>query len=252
MERVAFLIEATGERISCLLNPEFLQLTRQSGVTTRKSVGGAMTGAGRTDDPVIATGGGVTEVELKLLFDVQIAQEGKPPADDGEEDPEPMDVRALTKPLWNLSENAPDSKGFGAPPTVRLIWGKSWNIPGVIVSVAEKLDRFDGDGVPQRSWLVLRLRRVGVAKAQAAPKPSTPPQFQTPSVSSPGGDDTSSHEILALPDGSSPERLDLIASDQYGDPGLVRALAEYNGLDDYLRPPPGSRLVLPPAAGVEA
>jgi hypothetical protein len=31
----------------------------------------------RTDDPLIATGGGVTEYDLKLLFDVDIANEGR-------------------------------------------------------------------------------------------------------------------------------------------------------------------------------
>ena len=43
-------------------------------------------------------------------------------------------------------------------PVVRLIWGKRWNLPGVVVAAAERLERFTVDGSPQRSWLRLLLR----------------------------------------------------------------------------------------------
>jgi hypothetical protein len=36
MERVAFLLERSGERISCLLNPENLEARRTAGVRTRR------------------------------------------------------------------------------------------------------------------------------------------------------------------------------------------------------------------------
>ena len=35
MERVAFIVDATGERIDCLLNPETLAVRRQAGVRPR-------------------------------------------------------------------------------------------------------------------------------------------------------------------------------------------------------------------------
>ena len=40
MERVAFLIEETNERLRCLLNPETLVLRRTAGVRPRQSATG--------------------------------------------------------------------------------------------------------------------------------------------------------------------------------------------------------------------
>ncbi len=72
MERVTFLVERTGDRIPCLLNPEALEVRRSAGIVRRRGAGGAIIGNPRTDDPLVATGGGVTEYELKLLFDVDV------------------------------------------------------------------------------------------------------------------------------------------------------------------------------------
>ena len=60
MERVAFLIEDTNERLSCLLNPENLVVRRIAGVQPRRSAAGQLTGVGLADDPLLYTGGGRT------------------------------------------------------------------------------------------------------------------------------------------------------------------------------------------------
>ncbi len=73
MERVAFLIEDTGERIGCLLNPESLVVRRQAGVRARRSAGGLVTGADLADDQLLYSGGGNTELTMNLLFDVSLA-----------------------------------------------------------------------------------------------------------------------------------------------------------------------------------
>src|SRR5947209_8164329 len=96
MERVAFLIEETGERLRCLLNPESLVMRRVAGIHPRHSAGGQVTGAGLTDDPLLYTGGGRTELELDLLFDLSLA--GSSFTSD--------DIRDMTRPLWELAENA--------------------------------------------------------------------------------------------------------------------------------------------------
>ena len=88
MERVAFLIDATGERIDCLLNPETFEVSRLAGVRPRGSASGQLVGAGLADDPLLFTGGGRTELTLDLLFDVDLVDEATRPAD----------VRALTAP----------------------------------------------------------------------------------------------------------------------------------------------------------
>ncbi len=75
---MTFLIESTGARVSCLLNPEALEARRSAGVVRRRGAGGALLGNPRTDDPLVATGGGITEYDLKLLFDIDVANEGRP------------------------------------------------------------------------------------------------------------------------------------------------------------------------------
>src|SRR5262245_12269042 len=154
MERVAFLIEHTGARVSCLLNPESVVMRRSAGLARHGSATGAITGAALSDDPLIATGGGVTELELDLLFDVHVARElmiaqdqvraTDPNRPTALPEPAPIadDVRELTRPIWNLAENGEGQDGYSAPPVARLIWGKSWNIPAVIAAVAERLERF--------------------------------------------------------------------------------------------------------------
>ncbi len=158
MERVAFLIEETNERLRCLLNPETLVLRRTAGVRPRQSATGQVTGSGLADDPLLYTGGGRTELDLDLLFDVTLP--GSSVTSD--------DVRDLTAPLWRLAENNQATAGYGRPPFVRLIWGKSWNIPGIVVAVAERLEFFTPAGVPQRSWLRLRMVRTAVPVTRPA------------------------------------------------------------------------------------
>src|ERR1051325_7780900 len=105
MERVAFLIEPGGERLSCMLNPERLTLKRSAGVQPRRSLGGALTGAGLSDDPLLYTGGGTTELSLELLFDVSISGSSI----------DTEDVRELTAPLWALAENRARAESYGEP-----------------------------------------------------------------------------------------------------------------------------------------
>ncbi|WP_428269382.1 hypothetical protein [Haliangium sp.] len=153
---IAFLIEHTHQRLRCLLNPESLVVRRAAGIEPRRLPAGAIAGDELSDAPLLYTGGGRTELELDLLFDVSLADQ---PVADG-------DVRSLTRPLWQLTENHPWV--HGRPPTVRLIWGKSWNLPGVVVAIAENLEHFTTGGVPRRSWLRMRLVRVPQARVNVA------------------------------------------------------------------------------------
>ncbi len=123
-----------------------------------------------------------------------------------------QDVRALTRPLWDLAENA-FSDGFGAPPPVRFIWGKSWNMPSVVVAVAERLEQFDANGTPQRSWLSLRLRRIEEPEPRAAPPMPVTPQFEAPSPPSDDGEDSYPTILMHVGDDGAPiTRLDQIAA----------------------------------------
>jgi nucleoid-associated protein YgaU len=48
------------------------------------------------------------------------------------------------------------------------------------------------------------------------------------------------------------DTLTSVAQQEYGDPGLWRALADANGVDDPMRLPAGARLLVPPRARARA
>jgi hypothetical protein len=210
MERIAFLVDSTGERIDCLINPETLVLRRLAGVRP-STLPGAALGSG-TDDLLLYTGGGRTELVLDLLFDVDLLDAAK----------RPDDVRKLTSRLWQLAEN-----DEGRLPQVRLVWGKTWNLPGVVVSVAERLDAIDGDGSPRRSWLRLKLVRTK-EESDGAPQKTTQSAVQATGSGSGSG-----------------VRFDQLATESFGDPSRWRELAEHNDIADPLRVPAGSVLAVP-------
>jgi hypothetical protein len=170
VERVAFLIERTGDRLGCLLNPESVVIRRSAGIKTRRLPASYLTGAALADDPLLFTGGGRTLIDMDLLFDVTVA--GSSIASD--------DVRDLTRPLWALSENAHQEEGYGQPPVARLIWGKSWNIPVVVMAVSQRLEYFTPEGTPRRSWLRIRLARVSEPRATGASRAPRPPASLAP------------------------------------------------------------------------
>lgn len=234
MERVAFLIEETGEHIGCLLNPESVVMTRTAGVEARRSSGGRLTGAGLADDPLMFTGGGRTELKLDLLFDVDLAPTNV----------EVSDVRQLTRPIWALAENSAEVERQLRPPLVMLLWGLAWSIPGVITEVAERFDRFGADGSPLRSWLRLTFVRIGSAAdreggeafelARRLPRVdlTAPPVGSLP-VPGDGSDDG-----LDTPDGPAtidPARLGLLSLTAFGNELQWKELLTYNDIDDPLR-----------------
>jgi hypothetical protein len=241
VERVAFLVERTGERVACMLNPEHMVVRRLAGVQPRRSIGGAVTGAGLTDDPLVFTGGGTTELHLKLLFDVTLAAAASTSDD----------VRVLTARLWRLAENAVDEDPYGRPPLVRFVWGKSWNIPGIVAAIAERLEHFTAAGAPRRSWMRVRLIRVG----EAMPRQPLSEEPARALSSVPGGPPTTPPASLQIHPVAGGERLDEIAHRYYGasgHPSLWRWLAAYNKLDDPLNIPAGFPLQIPKLSELDA
>ncbi|MFI5489712.1 MULTISPECIES: CIS tube protein [Micromonospora] len=239
MERVAFLVDATGERVDCLLNPETVQVTRLAGIRPRGAPGGQLTGAGLADDPLVFTGGGRTELVLDLLFDVDFA-EGQV---------RPSDVRALTRPLWLLAENSTTEHGWLRPPLVRLVWGKTWNVPGVIVAVAERFDAFTVTGSPRRSWLRLKLVRVAESADRAREGFAEELAAAGTPAAAPGSAVVAAGDGAAEPDYSG-VRFDLLAHDALGSPLRWRLLAEHNRITDPLTVPAGTALAVPPPGAV--
>lgn len=277
MERVAFLVERTGERIPCLLNPESVVARRYAGIRPAGAPGTRLTGTDLSDDPLVFTGGGRTELELDLLFDTSLlpgpvtapqaapnppaaaalAAPGSAPTAVARPDM-PIDVRTLTGPLWRLAENAAAAGEFGAPPLARFVWGRSWNVLGVICAIAERVEQFDVEGTPSRSWLRLRMLRVPESRPTPPPAAPAPDALEAaaaasgaPADSAPGGEaadiEAVAHEVLGGGDERG-ERLDAIAALHYpGQPWMWRFLAVANNLDDAPWAPAGAVLRIPAA-----
>lgn len=229
MERVAFLVETTDEHISCLLNPETLVVSRTAGVRPRQLAGALPTGAGLADDPLLLSGGGRTELQLDLLFDVDLVD---PLAQ------RPDDVRQLTGPLSQLAENSDDRDGRRKPPTVRFVWGRAWNLPGVVTEVSERFDRFSDSGAPLRSWLRMAFVRTGLGTEQTSPG-----SLDGGAVS--GVDLTAQPTRSVTPEGEetidpaggspiNPLQLGLMSVDAFGTPLMWKSLMTYNNVDDPL------------------
>jgi hypothetical protein len=234
MERVAFLIEATGERVGCMLNPGTLVVRRSAGIRPRRAHGGVLAGAGLSDEPLLYTGGGSTTLTLDLLFDVSLPGSSVPA----------RDVRSLTAPLWNLSENAGPDGGFGRPPLARFVWGKTWNIPGVVADIAERLEDFASDGAPRRSWVRLNFLRTAEPRIpeapEAVPGDDVPGAIPEEAPEPTPDDELRVHEVTggsteadADIDGQGlGDRLDLLAARYLGSAALWRRLALLNDIDD--------------------
>lgn len=250
MERITFLVEHTGARLACLLNPESLVMRRTAGIRPRVLNGGQLARADLSNQRLLYTGGGTTELQLDLLFDVTLAGSSIITEDVGE----------LTRPLVELAENSVHENGTRRPPLVRFVWGKSWNLLGVVTTIAERLEYFTPAGVPRRSWLRMRLVRVD----ETAPSPTrgSAPAGRLPTVTPDtpiAPEHMRAHQVLGgrpgretgPSGGSSPERLDEVAHRHYGDPRYWRVLATLNNIDDPLRIPEGRVLNVPPLSALE-
>lgn len=218
------MIEPEDLRISCLLNPETVLIRRNAGIRVRESLGGPISGTGPGDASLLFTGDGHTWIELELLFDVNLPGSSL----------RTRDVRNLSGIFFTLAENSREIQGVSRPPLVRLVWEKSWNIPGVITHVAERLDCFNAAGVPARSWLKLRMRRVSVEPGE----PPVPYDWINDLETSQAiverlesGDVSPGDRDVSVP---FTERLDLLAHRFYGNPALWRFIAALNRIDDPL------------------
>lgn len=114
-----------------------------------------------------------------------------------------------------------------APPLVRFSWSQTEFI-GVIASFRERFQLFDETGAVQRARVTLTLKRFQAPDAQ----------WQEIGYQSP--DRTKTWVVRAG------DRLDQIASREYGDPARWSVIAEANGIERLKSLTPGAVLTIPP------
>jgi nucleoid-associated protein YgaU len=114
------------------------------------------------------------------------------------------------------------------PPLVVLHWGKVTSFHAFVTSVQAKFTLFTPDGTPIRATCTVALEEM----------PGEPPR-QNPTSGSPFARAT--YTVVAG------DSLASIAYAEYGDPRLWRPLAAFNRIDDPMRVPIGSTVLVPAA-----
>ena len=240
MERVAFLVERTGQRIDCLLNPEKVIFRRQSGVKRRTLLGHPIGDAAWSDDLLVTGGGGLTELQLDLLFDTSLLPSSAPVTD----------AQQLTAPFRELTEQAVDARGLRESRLARFVWGKTWNMLGLVTAISERFECFLPDGSPQRCWMRLCFLRVPEPGAAGG---NTPQEVVRAGDELPA--QSVSGQVLFAPaapatetgdaEARGPVRMDQVAYELSGRASAWREVAAASGIDDPTAVPAGTRFRAP-------
>jgi nucleoid-associated protein YgaU len=115
-----------------------------------------------------------------------------------------------------------------SPPWVVFGWGSTVSLVAIVTQVSARYTLFRSDGVPVRAVCNVTLEEV----------PTDAPR-QNPTSGSLAVRGT--HTVVAG------DNLASVAFAEYDDPTRWRVLAEANGIDDPLRVPVGTELLVPPA-----
>jgi hypothetical protein len=141
------------------------------------------------------------------------------------------DVSTSVKTLfeWTKPTTSSVNKKQPNPPILAFQWGASKvlaDFRGYLKSVSAKYTLFRADGVPLRATASISLEEVP----------------QEPAGTNPTSGSLNSRRSHTIGDGDS---LQSVAYREYGDPGLWRGLAVFNGIDDPMRVLPGVRILIP-------
>jgi len=132
---------------------------------------------------------------------------------------------------WMMPTEKSISNGKPQPQVLKLQWGSNHllsDFKGFLKSVSVKYTMFKSDGKPVRATASIALEEVP----------------DEPKGTNPTSGSLAGRRTYVVAGGDS---LHSVSFAEYGDPGLWRALAAFNGIDDPLRVRPGTRLLLPSA-----
>ena len=133
-------------------------------------------------------------------------------------------VTAETDKIYNLLYVVSSTH---APPICQIEWG-GFSFPGVLDHVSGKFTLFLADGTPVRATLSVSFKEYKDVQVLIKERPRESADHRKTWVVRSG------------------DRLDNIAGQEYGDPGMWRPIAEANDLDDPSRLAPGFVLLIPP------
>ncbi len=144
-----------------------------------------------------------------------------------------VDVSEDVKTLLSWLKPTPNSLSTKKPrpPTVVFYWGKTQSFEAHLVSVSAKYEMFERDGTPLQARVNVQLTEAQAEVAKTNP-------------SSGGLSGNRTHVVGAG------DTLHSIAHRNYDSPTFWRGLAAYNAIDDPLRLPPGTELLVPPLEDV--
>jgi nucleoid-associated protein YgaU len=167
------------------------------------------------------TGATARTMSLRMLLVAANAQ--------GDSDPSQADkIKDDVEQLFTCCAPTDQSKSSGSPsaPQVQFQWGQVMGFKAVVTTLTAEYQAFLADGRPSRVEVSLEMQEV------AQPTPGQNPTS--------GGLSTMRTRTLVAGD-----TLASVAFAEYRNPALWRALALANDIDDPMRVPPGTTLLVP-------
>lgn len=202
----------TNDEVECMFNPKEYTFSKQNSWKFTNQKGKNL------PEPVFQSGQ-PTLLKMQLFFDT---------FETGD------DVRKkYTSKIWDLTQVDESTKTQkdkkGRPPHCRFQWGKNWAFEAVVTSVSQRFTLFKSDGTPVRATLDVTFKQIKDEDLYPRQNPT-----------SGGGEGRKVHIVREG------ERIDWIATTEYGDASLWRLIAQHNQLDDPLMLEPGQTLGIPP------
>lgn len=189
-------------------NPKEVTITKTA-KWERKTAKGA-----KTAGPPEFSGSEPCKLSVEMFFDATSSQDSSVVTA----------VESLLACLVPTEESSGQNKP--SPPLVVLHWGAVSSFPAFVTSVSAKYSLFSTDGTPIRASCSVQMEEMPGA-----------PWRQNPTS---GGEEVRRvHRTVAG------DTLASVAYGEYGDPTRWRALARYNSIDDPMRVPNGTTLLLP-------
>ena len=190
-------------------NPKEVTITKSAKWERKPTKGSKKAG------PPEFTGAEPAKMTLEMFFDATTAQDGSVV----------KAVEALLACCVPTEESVGHKKP--SPPIVVLHWGSTASFPAFVTSVSAKFTLFSSDGTPIRAVCSVQLEEM----------PGEEFRKQNPT--------SGSYEVRRVHRTVAGDSLASVAFAEYGDPTAWRALAAFNEIDDPLRVPTGTLLLLP-------